>query len=415
MFSFKTYKEKLHFSVNFYSVFLLINFIPDFLGVSGNIIKYGYWGIKLSLAWWIINKSKRSFFHFTRTETLFIIVFIIYTVNLFIDVFIAPLHRFNSTAGSVDFVGFLLIIILAFSFSYDPDFHSEKSFWFFMGSLSIGLIIAYFFAIENHKLDPFNVRYDANSGVNSIWYGQMGCALALASIYGFTSYKKQALKFLFFVSFLIGMLSIAKAGSRSPVVVLALVAIFFFLAKLGELKGIIIICVLAGLLIIFINPIIDLLTAMGSNLAVRLTSMFVEGETSGRDIIYKNVLDIIKQSPIVGVYYIVPSGPGAGMYPHNYFLEVFMATGFLGGAPFMILIFISLVKSYNLIKMKHASSWIIILYLQILVYGMFSTGLYSSQDFWCLLFYLMSMKMYTKAVSPKSFPKHARLIPVNSA
>jgi O-antigen ligase len=116
------------------------------------------------------------------------------------------------------------------------------------------------------------------------------------------------------------------------------------LAKLGELKGIIIICVLAGLLIIFINPIIDLLTAMGSNLAVRLTSMFVEGETSGRDIIYKNVLDIIKQSPIVGVYYIVPSGPGVGMYPHNYFLEVFMATGFLGGTPFMILIFISLVK-----------------------------------------------------------------------
>jgi glycosyltransferase involved in cell wall biosynthesis len=68
MFSFKTYKEKLHFSVNFYSVFLLINFIPDFLGISGNIIKYGYWGIKLLLAWWIINKSKRSFFHFTRTE-----------------------------------------------------------------------------------------------------------------------------------------------------------------------------------------------------------------------------------------------------------------------------------------------------------------------------------------------------------
>jgi hypothetical protein len=39
---------------------------------------------------------------------------------------------------------------------------------------------------------------------------------------------KTSIKFLFFVSFLIGMLSIAKAGSRSPVVVLALVTIFSF-------------------------------------------------------------------------------------------------------------------------------------------------------------------------------------------
>lgn len=401
MLNFKTYKEKLHFSVNYYSIFLLVTFIPDFLGVSTDAIKYGFWVVKLLLACWIISKSKKSFFHFNRTETLFIIVFLIYAANIFIDVFVTPLRRFDSSSGSINFLGFLLILILAFSFRYDPDYHSEKSFWFFVTSLGAGLIIAYFHAIENHKLDVHNVRYDANTTVNSIWYGQMGCALALAAIYGFVNYKKKLIRGFLIFLFLLGMLSIAKAGSRSPIVVLAGVSIFFFMAKLGKLNGIIIICLLTGFLFLFMDPILDLLTSMGSSLAVRLKSIFSADGSSGRNIIWGNVINIISQSPIVGVYYLVPTGTGAGMYPHNFFLEVFMATGFLGGVPFMFLIFISITKSYKLIQMKHPSSWIIILYLQIVVFGMFSTGLYSSQDFWCLLFYIVSMKMYIDKASPK--------------
>ncbi len=230
----------------------------------------------------------------------------------------------------------------------------------------------------------------------------MGCALSLASIHGLLKYKKKSLKFFFTISFLIGMLSIAKAGSRSPVVVLALVMIFYFITKLGIFRGLVIIGILGGLMIIFINPIIDLLTSMGSTIAIRLTSMVVKGEGNGREVIYKRVLDIIDQAPILGSYYLIPYGPFAGMYAHNFFLEVFMATGFLGGIPFTILILISLIKSYKLIRAEHPSSWVIILYLQILGYGMFSTGLYSSQDFWALLFYIMSIKLYAYRVSRKS-------------
>ncbi len=402
MLDLKTYKEKFHFSLNYYSIFLLVTFIPDFTGISPSIIRYGYWLVKLLFACWVINKSKKSFFHFNRYETLFLIVFFIYAANIFVDVFLFPLHRFSSTVGSINFVGFLLILILAFSFRYEPAYHSEKSFWFFVLSLALGLIIAYFHAFENHELDNHNVRYDANTTVNSIWYGQMGCALALAAIYGLINYKKKLVKVFLIFSFLLGMFSIAKAGSRSPVVVLAAVSMFFFMAKLGKLKGIIIICVVIGLLFIFIDPIMDLLASMGSTLAVRLRSISPSGGSSGRDVIWENVLNLISESPLLGVYYLVPSGSGAGLYPHNFFLEVFMATGFLGGVPFMILIIISIIQSYKIIKMKHPASWIIILYLQIVVYGMFSTGLYSSQDFWCLLFYILSIKIYVDKNSPKT-------------
>jgi len=271
--------------------------------------------------------------------------------------------------------------------------------------LAVGLIIAYFHAFENRTLDVHHVRYDANSGVNSIWYGQMGCALALAAIYGFINYKKKLIKGFLLFLFLLGMLSIAKAGSRSPIVVIVGVSVFFFMAKLGKLNGLIIICVLTGLMFIFIDPILDLLTSIGSSLAVRLKSIFSEEGSSGRDVVWRNVLNIISQSPVLGAYYVVPSGMGAGMYPHNFFLEVFMATGFLGGVPFMILVGISVIQSYKIIKMNHPASWITILYLQIIIFGMFSTSLYSSQDFWCLLFYILSMKTYIDKSSPKTHLK----------
>lgn len=404
MLSLKTYKEKYHFSLNFYSIFLLITFIPDIIGINPMIIRLGFWGLKVVLAAWIIIKSKRILFDFSRWETLIIIVYVIYGINIFVDVFVNPLPVIKGTAGIMDFLGFWVIIVLLLSFRYDPAYETEKSFWFFVITLSIGLILAYFLAIENHLLDTTNVRYDANSTVNAIGYGQMGCTLSLVSIFGIISYKKAWLRVLFLVTFIIGMLSIAKAGSRSPVVVLIVVMGFYFMARLGSMNTIIILCVVAGLVFIFLNPILDLLTSMGSNLAVRLVSMVENNESSGREEIWKNVMNIIGNSPVFGAFYIVPSGPGRGMYPHNFFLEIFMGTGVLGGLPFMILIFVSVTKCFKLIQNNHSSAWLIMLYLQMIVFGMFSTSLYSSQEFWILIFYVMSIKIYEKKKTRRASP-----------
>ncbi|WP_018613827.1 O-antigen ligase family protein [Segetibacter koreensis] len=396
MFTLKTYKEIFHFSVNFFSIFLLITFIPDILHFDPMIARLGYWGVKVLLAIWVILKTKRILFSFSRWETLIIIVYLIYGVNIFIDVFLDPLAVSKGNTGLMDFAGFSVIIILMLSFRYYPDLASEKSFWFFVATLTIGLILSYFFAIENLTLDTTNVRYDANSTVNSIGYGQMGCTLSLISLFGIISYKKLWLRLLFLVTFAIGMISIAKAGSRSPVVVLVVVMSFYFMARLGSLNAIIILCVVAGLVFIFLNPILDLLTSMGSNLAVRLTSMVENKESSGREEIWTNVIGIIAKSPVFGAYYIVPYGAGKGLYPHNFFLEIFMGTGIVGGLPFMVLVFASVTKSYKLIQNNHPSTWLIILYLQMIVFGMFSTSLSSSQDFWVLIFYVMSIKIYEK-------------------
>ncbi len=256
-------------------------------------------------------------------------------------------------------------------------------------------------AVENRELDTSHVRYDANSIVNSIGYGQSGCALSLVSLFGLISYKKNWLRILFILSFIIGMLSIAKAGSRSPVVVLALVMTFYLMARLGSINGLIIICIMITLVFVFIGPILEIMSLIGSDLAARLVSMVENKESSGRNVIWANVLNIIGESPVFGAYYVVPSGPGVGFYPHNFILEIFMGTGFFGGIPFVILLLISLKKAYKLLNINHPSTWIIILYLQMVVFGMFSTSLYSSQDFWVLIFYVITIKNPVNTVSEK--------------
>jgi O-antigen ligase len=411
------YKETFHVSVNLYSLFLIATFIPDVLHIDNVFIKHSFWVGKVLLACWVIFGTKHSLANFSTSELLFIIVSFVYIVNLYYDIFVDPLYFMTETRGSIDFTGFCLGIIIAFSFRYDPAFHSEKSFNFFWISLTVGLILAFFLAFENLSLDAHNVRYDANSTINSIMYGQTGCALSLISIYGIVVGKNRIHKLLFLITFVIGLASIAKAGSRSPVVVLVVVSAFYFLARLGTFRGIIIFCSLAILTTLYLDVLIDLLEAMGSNLAVRLNEAIVEGETSGRDNIYKNTLKIIDKSPIFGAYYVIPSGIGIKGYPHNFFLEVFLATGMLGGIPFMLLILASFIKAYKFIKANHPASWLIILYIQIVCYGMFSTGLYTAQDFWALLFFMLSMKAYiftTPPVAPAVVKKSYRELAVSN-
>ncbi len=383
--------------MNFYSLFLLVTFIPDILNIDNLLIKNLFWVVKIAFAAWVIFKEKETAFYFTPLQKLYLVVCLIYILNIFVDVYLTPNRvALGDTNGKMDLLGFFLDLLLALSFRYDGTFDSDKSFNFFWITLIIGLLLALHFARLTPRLllfDEDTTRYDANSTVNTIIYGQCGCALCLASVYGLLRTKKMALQFLFILSLLLGFLSIAKAGSRSPVVVFSLVMVFYFLARLGTLKGLLIIS--SGLILVFLLrfQIVDFFHSIGSNIGDRLTNMVVEHDTSGRAEIWTNVFGIIERSPIFGAYYIVPSGLGMGMYPHNFYLEVFMATGIIGGIPFMVLIFITLSRTYKLLKIQHQAGWILLLYLQTIVFGFFSSGLYTSQELWILMLFILTINI----------------------
>lgn len=389
---YNTYKRKYHFSLNFYSLFLLITFIPDLIGMSASIFTNGIWLLKAIGAVWLVYRFIPGIYILRWEEKLFLFVVFIYFLNMCIDIF---LQSYPIGIGSpIDLIGFVLSILVALSFRYDYSFSSHNSFYFFVITLSLGLIIAFFLAEPSPA--PLIGRFQANSTVNTINYGKMGCALSITAIYGYMNFTFKYSKILYPVLFILGVLSIMRAGSRSPVAILLAVIVLYFLARSNFIKGLLVTCIALLIIWLSLDVLIELSNAIGSDISIRLLSAVENGDTSGRDKIYSNVLNHIKESPFLGEFYLIPSGIGKGYYPHNYFLEVFMTTGLLGGIPFVAMVILSLKKSYQLLRYKHPAGWIVLLFLQVFIHGMFSSALYSAQDFWGLCFFVLSINVVFK-------------------
>ncbi|GAB3964278.1 hypothetical protein GCM10028806_01630 [Spirosoma terrae] len=398
--------NNIYFSLNFYSIFLIITCIPDFLNLNSVIFVNIYWVTKVALALFVI------YYNFSRQSnkkiiiTIFYWIVIVYVINIFIDVFLEYEIEFNNLYnihGERDLLGFILGIIIAISFKNYNQIYNRNSFNVFYVTLFIGLFIAYFTSKENFSLDTSTIRFDANSTINSIVYGQLGCALCIVSIYALINfsvdYKR---KILFVACFFLGLLSIMKASSRSPLAVIVIVNLFYLFSNKGFVKSLVLLLVFFIAIVVFINPFMDFFSeVLDSNLATRTARVFSERETSGRDEIYSNTYKLIQENFLLGSYYIIKSGPGIGSYPHNYILEVFMTNGIVVGILFLIVIFYSLMTSYKIIKMSHPATWVILLYLQTLVYGMFSSSLYSAQDFWALLLFTISLSIYNLKIINK--------------
>ncbi len=404
------YKRQYHFSLNFFSLFLLVTFIPDILGLPPSLFTYGLWVIKAALASWLIIRYRKRLYDLQWREKLFLFVASVYFINIFIDVF---WQKYPVGIGDpIDLLAFSLSILIALSFRYDRAFCSNSSFYFFILTLSLGLVIAFFLAKEAPL--PLIGRYNANSTVNAINYGQMGSALSLISVYGYINKSFKYSKLIYPLLFLLGLISILKAGSRSPIVVIAVVCVFYFFAKSGFVRGLLITGFSILVLWLSIGYLIQLSDAVGSGIVTRILAAIDGGDTSGRDMIYANAISIIKDSPILGSFYLVPSGLAKGYYPHNFFLEAFMATGLLGGLPFVAMIILALIKSFKLLRQRHVSGWIVLLFLQMIVYGMFSSSLYSSQDFWAFCVFVLSIDGFRKKRIrriKKSEPKAQKLEP----
>lgn len=407
MYLYNLYKEKIHFSLNFYSLFLLVTFIPDIVGLPPSVASNGLWALRAVTSLVIIIGYHKKVYHLSPVEKLFVFVSGVYLINLFVDIF---WQYYPLNMGSPrDFVGFCLCILVAFSLRYYPMICKRSSFMFFCTTLALGLVVALFLAVESPA--PYVGRYDANSTVNTINYGQMGCAMSIVAFYGFSNFRFRYSSWVYPILFVLGVVSIMKAGSRSPVVVLACVILFYLFARGGFVKGLLFIGVFATVFYFSLDLIIEISNALGSGIVERLVSAVETGETSGRDAIYLNAIQNFLDSPLFGDYYLVSSGIGSGGYPHNFFIEAFMTTGLIGGIPYLILVAISVYRSFELIKLGHESGWIALLFLQTLVYGMFSSSLYSSQDFWALSFFLLSIGPETlKKMGPhkKRRPKENR-------
>ena len=180
------------------------------------------------------------------------------------------------------------------------------------------------------------------------------------------------------------MLVAIFANSRSPILAL-IVCIIFYTLVIKKFKLLFISIIVFILFIFYIQELNVFFSSYGTGFVERLANSFLEYDnkdiTSGRNEIYFNSINEFFENPFFGSSFLIQSEP-KGEYPHNLVIESFMALGIIGGVLFMSLIFITLKKAFKLIRINKKYTFISLLFVQYLIFSMFSRSIINLPLFW---------------------------------
>jgi O-antigen ligase len=117
------------------------------------------------------------------------------------------------------------------------------------------------------------------------------------------------------------------------------------------------------------------------------TGLSADNATLGRIIAFQGAFDQFLSSPLWGSSI---EEKITGFYPHNVILEALMATGIVGGLPFIAFTLWALVCAWRLARNASRHLWIGILAAQYFFGSMLSGSIYTSNTMWVLAALVLS-------------------------
>ena len=246
---------------------------------------------------------------------------------------------------------------------------AKGSFYTLVVMLTVNMIYAVLMPTGKSLQFIFSMYY--------ISYGHLGTSLVLISLFYLLFRSKEIPSYLLIYGMILGISTIVIAAARSPfLAIMVAVPYLLVIKKNYKLISIFILLLLLSIVGIYF---------LGRNENFEL--MFVdrtylwlfEGDNSLRTPLFQNALNIFKQNPILGGRTHFENG----MYPHNIFLELLMATGIVGLIIYMLK-FISVIKNFKIFSYQIINSYHILfftLFLQYFVLCFTSFTLYSVPEF----------------------------------
>lgn len=189
----------------------------------------------------------------------------------------------------------------------------------------------------------------------------------------------------------IGLYLTVSASSRGPVASMIFVALFYIVA-INPSRAWKPLFFFACLMLAGYFAAIHLAESGQSSFLSRM-----EGALSGGDAAVSG-----RQQSLAGAVHQFISSPMVGdaleertthFYPHNVIAESFMATGLLGGIPFLLLISYGLFCAFRLVKDRVGHAWVALIFTQYLVGAQFSGALYNATTMWAFLGVTISLHL----------------------
>lgn len=263
-----------------------------------------------------------------------------------------------------------------------------KFFRFIFFSFSISLVFLFIIPFISGSTTTFN-----SSGL----LNYQNASYIAAFIFGiglyFLSEKNLKFKYLYLILVIFMVSIIFIVQGRGGLILLLVYGMFTVVQlitnkeiKLAEKIKLIIF----GFLLIFLA--FTLFVNLKEN---RILSYFENGEfqvgnTSGRDILYSNSIELIKDKFLMG-YGMFNYYPSLGGTPHNIFLEIFLISGFVG---LIIFIFITFYYIYKFVKLYEEDSidkLVIYIFAYPTIFLMFSGNFLIIAELWFVIFYVISV------------------------
>ena len=216
--------------------------------------------------------------------------------------------------------------------------------------------------------------------LNPISIGHAAATTLLAVICLLRYRMSTAPRLLMVILSLAAFACLLLAGSRGPIVALVLgVAVLTVVYRRW--------CVLVIVGLLLVPPfLID-----GSPLVSRLTDGAADESSQERVTLQMSAIDQFSLNPVLGSAFIDIE---TKTYPHNIFLEAAMAMGFVGPIVLAVVVLITLLKSWVLIRRQQLL--IPLLFIQYFVANQLSGSLWGAAPLWALTAVLMSSTMPLK-------------------
>lgn len=233
---------------------------------------------------------------------------------------------------------------------------------------------------ERYMYTDDSINGGNGSPLNPLLVSRTGAVLFVLLLVNVLFKTNKIKSYLYIVGFILSISLILLGGSKGPLVtctVLSIITIFFHL-KNSNFKNIFL--VLFRVLVVLIG-LIYLITNYSESIGIvsRINeSLLNQGDVSyGREEHFESALNQFINNPFFGDKVF---DNYLGFYPHNLFLESFMALGIFGGLIFAYITIINIIKGC-----KKNTTNIFITFVCFALFVFTSGAIWNSYEFWMLL------------------------------
>ncbi|MCU7570983.1 O-antigen ligase family protein [Riemerella anatipestifer] len=357
--------------------FFLVSLIPYFFGFFNiHYVTYPYRVFCLIVSLYIIYINRYS-----KVGAMFYFImffFLLYLVRIAYDLFIVEIVYIKE---NYDYLATYLgaVVIPAISMCFIPRYKVD-----FKKVLMYVYVSFYLFALMNVAFTDFIGIEKRMSGITELWpigFAQAGVSLSILSLFVYNDSSKY-IQYIVALGFYFGLAIVFMSATKA-----AFIFLFFLILLYCYKYGIpslfrdlwFVSLTFLGLFGLFFTRTTYLFTRLFQSIQV------LDESTKERLLILSEAWKKFKTNLWLGDSFLIKTEALKSTYPHNLFLEAFMAMGLLGGGMFLLINVFAINSVRNISDEKSSFSWLIFMFLQYFFQAFFSWSLYSSVFYWILL------------------------------